>query len=217
MNKPTRYKVVYEQILEKILTSAVKSDDPLSEEALAAELNVSRTPIREAFKRLENEKLIDIIPYRGTFVRQITLNDINEIFLIRELLESVSAKIACEKIDKHNLTKLEEELDRAEELFLKGCKKESAKTGNIIHDVILRIAGNERIQQVVSNMHLQTTRLKRIASTVPGRLEKSNMEHRKLMDALKKKDPELAEQCMREHIRNTKQDLVNAYINHDIL
>ena len=211
----TRYNEVYEKILKKILESKFTSDEPLSEELLATELNVSRTPIREAFKRLENEKLIEIVPYRGTFIRNIGLQDINEIFLIREVLESISAKIACQNIDQLNLTKLEDSLKKAEELHQNGFLDESSEVGNIIHDVILRIAGNERIEQIVLNLHLQTTRLKKIASNVPGRLKRSNEEHMKILNALMNQKPEDAENCMRQHIISTKEDLINAFINHN--
>lgn len=213
MDKKLRSNAVYEIIKSRILAYEYPPEYPLSEESLAEELKVSRTPVREALKKLENEKLIEIRPYRGAFVKGITVADINDIFLIREALEGVSARIAADLINEVNLKMLDERLRIAQEKFEQGLYEESSCIGNEIHDVILRVAGNERILQIVSNLHQQTTRLKVLATSVPGRLEKSNNEHRMILEALKNHDPELAEQRMKEHISSTKEDLINAFKN----
>jgi len=205
--------IVYNYIKKKILSNELPTGYSLSEEALSKELKVSRTPIREALRKLEVETLVEIKPHRGTFVKKIKVEDINEIFLIREALEGLSANITATLISEDNLKILEEKLEIAEKRYENGLYKESSDIGNQIHNAILRIAGNKRILNIISNLSQQTAWLKTLAVSVPGRLKKSNYEHRKILEALKLHKSKLAEKRMKEHIIGTKKDIIKIFKN----
>lgn len=214
INGTPRFSVVYEAIKKKIISGELPVNTPLTEENLAEEYKVSRTPVREAIRKLEQDGLVEMIPRKGAFIKGINLIDIEEIYNIREALEGLSTRLATELISEQNLSYLEVMLKQADDEFSQRNNIETAfKTGNEIHDVILRIADNKRILGMVSNLKDHIQRLHILSSSIPGRLELSNKEHWEIFHALKKRDPELAEQKMREHIRSTKKSIILAVKN----
>ncbi|WP_320971645.1 GntR family transcriptional regulator, partial [Enterocloster bolteae] len=108
---------VYEAIKGKILRMELKSGEPLVEEDLAREFDVSRTPIRDALKRLEHDGFVTIIPYRGSVVREITEGDIVEIYTIRQALESICVKNAVPIISEANIRQMEDDWEKSIEEF----------------------------------------------------------------------------------------------------
>ena len=108
---------VYEAIKGKILRMELKSGEPLVEEDLAREFDVSRTPIRDALKRLEHDGFVTIIPYRGSVVREITEGDIVEIYTIRQALESICVKNAVPIISEANIRQMEDDWNKSMEEF----------------------------------------------------------------------------------------------------
>lgn len=209
LNGAPRFSVIYEVIKKKIIYGELTSNTPLTEESLAEEFNVSRTPIREALRKLEQDGLVEMIPRRGAYIKGITLIDIEEIFSVREGLEGLCTNIATILISDQNLNYLETVLKEADEAFQKGILKK----GDELHDVILRIAGNSRILNIVSNLKDHIQRLHNLSLTIPGRLELSNKQHWEIFHAIQQRDPELAEKKMRDHIRSTKQSIIIAVKN----
>jgi DNA-binding GntR family transcriptional regulator len=208
-----RFSVVYVDLKKRILNGELTPNTPLTEEALAEEFQVSRTPIRDALRKLEQDGLVEIIRRKGTYVRGLSTTDIEEIFTIREALEGICARVATELISNQNLDYLEMMLNRADEEFARGNIETAHKTGNEIHDVILRIAGNHRILNTVSNLKDHIQRLHTLSTNIPGRLELSNKQHWEIFHAIQKKNAELAENKMREHIRSTRSSIIIAVKN----
>lgn len=214
--KEKRADIVYEQLRNHILSLDIDCDDPLTEEALATELKTSRTPIREAFRRLESEHMIEIVPYRGAFVKKLTLKDISEIFVIRKALEPVCAKTACAIIGPTDLIKIEESLDIADALLASDQIVASSLVGDSIHENLIKIANNSRILQIFSSLSLQLARLKKISTVVPELTAKSNIAHRDILSALKNKNAEGAADSMLEHLEHTEQ-MMKSIFNNSVL
>ena len=105
---------VFQKIREDILSGKYKEHEELKEVAIGTELGVSRTPVREAFRQLELEGLIQIIPNKGAYVTGITAKDVKDIYMIRSLLEGLCARMATEKITKEQLEEMEENIYLAE-------------------------------------------------------------------------------------------------------
>jgi DNA-binding GntR family transcriptional regulator len=208
-----RFSVIYEMVKKRILNGELATNTPLTEEALAEEFQVSRTPIRDALRKLEQDNLVEIVPRKGTYVRGLNTTDIQEIYTIREALEGICARIATELISAQNLDYLEMMLKTADEEFAKGDIESAHIKGNELHDVILRIAGNHRILNTVSNLKDHIQRLHTLSINIPGRLELSNTQHWEIFSAIQKKDPVLAESKMREHISSTKESIIIAVKN----
>jgi DNA-binding GntR family transcriptional regulator len=208
-----RSSLVYEEIKKNIINGELLPDTPLVEESLAEQYKVSRTPIREALRKLEQDGLVEMVSRKGTYVKRLSLMDIEEIFIIREGLEGVSTRIATELISNHNLNMIEEKLVQSDKELENGNIETASKVGNELHEIILKIAGNNRILNIVSNLKDHIFRLHKLSIVIPGRLERSNKEHWEIFNAMKSRDGYLAEQKMREHIISTKKSLILAVKN----
>ena len=204
---------VYEAIKDKILRMELKGGEPLVEEDLAREFDVSRTPIRDALKRLEHDGFVTIIPYRGSVVREITEGDIVEIYTIRQALESICVKNAVPIISEANIRQMEDDWKKSIEEFECQDYHKSADAGNQIHHMLICVGGSRRILQIINNLREQTQQLSIMASSLPGRMEKSNKEHKAIINAVKERDAQKASKLMEEHIYSTQQDMLSALRN----
>lgn len=203
---------VYEEIKRKILSMEYMPGDSLTELGLSEALNVSRTPVRAALKLLEKDNLVEFIPYKGAFVKPLSLNDIDEIFTIREVLEGYCAYIACEKITDASIQYLEDKLDEAKVNLDAGNYTEASIIATEVHNVITGLVGNMRIREILSSLGQDIGRLQYLTVEIPEKLRKSDKEHRAIVEALKLRDGELAEKRMREHLRGVKKDAIFEYV-----
>jgi DNA-binding GntR family transcriptional regulator len=171
---------------------------------------ISRTPVREIFRKLENDGLVKNIPYKGTYVSDLKKEDIEEILDIRYALESFAARCTAEKLDKEGAKKfseLEEQFKLANETHNSVL---SFETDTKLHELILNISGNARIRSIITNLLGQIHRIRFISGHLEGRIETTVKEHLEIIKAIKKKDPELAEKKMQIHIGNTKKLLLKS-------
>ncbi len=214
-DKDVHASTVYKNLKKKILAFEFKNGSPLVEEALAEEFNVSRTPVREALRRLEQDGFVHIIPRKGSFVKALSIKDVEEIYTIREALEGISAKIAAELINEANLRMLEEQQALAVKKLELGDTISAFEVGNGLHEVILKVAGNSKILQIVANYKEYTKSLHMLSSSLPGRLRLSIDEHMEIIRAIRKRNAELAEKTVRKHIESTKKDVIIALKNNN--
>ncbi|MCR4425076.1 MAG: GntR family transcriptional regulator [Firmicutes bacterium] len=201
---------VYQQIRDKICNLQLRPNIPLVESTLAEDLNVSRTPVREALRMLEGEGLVTIIRGKGAFVSPIHLQDLEDIFVVREALEGVAARTAATKITQSALAALESAFDCAELAWAEGRK--GAPVVDEIHSVVLQFGGNRLINDIFSRLQGPILRFHNCALALPRRDERSFQEHKVVFESLKARDPEAAESGMREHLRSTKESLIRSWI-----
>ena len=175
--KPLR-EVVSEALREAIIAGVLQPGERLMEIQLAEELGVSRTPVREAIRKLELEGFVVMVPRRGTYVADLSIKDINEVFEIRTSLDVLAAGLAAERIT-------EEELEQMERLLV--------EIGEYIE--------NEDIEKIVE----VDTRFRAVSIAYPGRLKNTQEEHRKLLEAIAQRNVEAAQQIAREHMENAEQ------------
>lgn len=201
---------VYEILKNRIVNQEILSGIKLQEEVLAEELGVSRTPVREALNRLAQEGLVEMVPRRGTFVVKPSLSDIKELLEVREVLEGMAARLVATKITDEILEEMKKYFEGREQQIRGGYLEEYSKADVNFHDLLLRACGNERLVRMMNNLYdyIQMLRLRTVI--LPGRAEKSLKEHLMIIDALEKRDPDLAEKKIREHIRNVKIDVLKA-------
>lgn len=209
----SRFSVVYETLKKKIIEGELPSNTPLVEEKLAKEFQMSRTPIREAIRHLVQDGLVEFFPRRGALVKEISIKDLEEIFTVREALEGISARIAASLINEQKVTSLQKALEKADQELENGHKDQSFELGNILHEIILEVAGNNKILTIVSDFQNQIQRYHYFSYHIPGRLELSNREHWEIFEAVQARNGELAEQRMRKHVRGTKESTIFAVKN----
>lgn len=198
---------VFNKIREDILAGAYQENEELKENTIALELGVSRTPVREALRQLELEGLVTIIPNKGAYVTGITSKDIHDIYIIRSYLEGLCAKWACENITEAQIEALDEIVYLSEFHARRGHNEQLVELDNKFHDLIYRASGSKILDHVLSDFHHYVERIRKITLSRTQRATKSNEEHALILDAIKKRDGDLAEKLAHEHIMNTIQNI----------
>ena len=190
---------VYQQIEKNILSGVYKAGEIISESKLSEELGVSRTPIREAIARLENDKLIGITP-SDTVVLGITDEDVADMFAVKRALEPMVVKMAAMNISDEDLAKLKEILDQQE--FYQE-KKNIEKVRNLdtqFHDIIYSASGSPIFQAVLSPIHHKLMKYRKDSLTNEGRSRYSIEEHVKIYEAIQAGNQEKIEELVLKHV-----------------
>lgn len=200
--------IVAERIEAAIISGQLEPGAKLSEQGLATSLGVSRGPLREAIRRLEGRKLLERTPNIGVRVAQLSLRDLNEILQVREALEGMAASLAAQNMSDAEITELKKLLEgHARQKSVqqgKGYYQESEDFD--FHFRIVTGSGNARLMQVLTGDLYYLLRVYRYkSSTKPGRATEALAEHKAIVAALEKHDPDEAEQAMREHLRNARR------------
>ena len=194
--------VVYNTLREAILKGELKPGERLMELQLASKLGVSRTPIREAIRMLELEGLAVTIPRKGAEVAKMTVKDMEDVLEVRESLDELAAKIACNKITEEQLQTLSKVKDAFEESTKTTDIKQIAMYDEKFHDVIYESTGNVRLVNLLNNLREQIYRYRveylKNVEVYPRLIE----EHETILKALQDRNQELVVEAMRDHVEN---------------
>jgi DNA-binding GntR family transcriptional regulator len=198
----------YKELKRIILEYRVPAGGKLNEGELAAGLGISRTPVREAINRLEKEGLVQIFPQRGAFVVRFSEKDVFELFLIRENLEGLAAYLAAERINEDDLARLESCLKDFKEPFSEKDVQRYAKEDFKFHQTIIAVSEAQRLIKMISTLydHIRIFRLTTLG--LSNRMKTSLAEHQLLIEAFQRRDPERAEQMMRQHIHHVREGVM---------
>lgn len=206
--KPLR-EMVFESLREAIIQGRLRPGERLMEIQLAEEMGVSRTPVREAIRKLELEGFVVMVPRKGAYVAGISVKDIVDIFEVRAALEGLAAGLSAERITDEEMDQLERSIHKinvSDEHDLKGIV-EGDKT---FHALIYKSSRNQRLEQIIMNLQEQINRCRMTSLAQPGRLKIALDEHTKIVEAISDRNVELAQQLATEHIENAEQILLNA-------
>lgn len=198
----------YEYLFEKIVSNALSPGEPLVENDICNLLHVSRTPVREALRKLETEGLVYKIPDRGTFVREITYEDIMEIMEVRILFETHALQNCIRNAPDHDIQQLEERLTA---LGPDSDPNDYYDVDREIHLMIMRYCPNMRIQSYLRTLNAQLERLRRVSAMMPKRLSKSREEHLELVRAIRDRDYDTARDVLVVHLENVQGSVIEAY------
>ncbi|MFW6007157.1 MAG: GntR family transcriptional regulator [Bacillota bacterium] len=202
----------YKYIKSKILNHDYKPGESITEKKITEELDISRTPVRRAFHKLENEGLLEK-DNRGFVVYSLSKADIKEIFETKKVLESYLVAEACKKRTQEDVKKMNKYLDNME----KAAKDENVdrwvENDLKYHDLVYKIAKNKRAYKIVNNLNEQWHRLKLSFIALEKRTSTSVIEHRNITEAIKEKDCEKASKNMKEHLDKVKNSLLELLDN----
>ncbi|MHB1126042.1 MAG: GntR family transcriptional regulator [Bacillota bacterium] len=207
--KPLR-EIVFETLREAIINGRLKPSERLMEVQVAEELGVSRTPVREAIRKLELEGFVVMIPRKGAYVAGISTKDYAEVFEIRAALESLAAGLAAERITEDELEELERLLVQLAECAENNDVTALIQVDTDFHDVLYKASRNERLVQIVSNLREQIQRFRSTSLAYPGRIRETLEEHKKLVEAISERNATLAQSLAQEHIENAEDSLLEA-------
>lgn len=200
-------KRVYQQLKASILSGLFSPKERLTEEHLAEQLGVSRTPVREALSKLETEGLVQPLQRRGFIVSGESREEIEELFEIRAILEGYALRVISGKITDAVNRQLEEYVAKAEAALRAGRMHEVFRWNTRFHDVLHQlVADSARLYRMIVDMRKQVLRYRKETLQTAEGARRTIDGHRKLLLALRLKDAELCERTMREHIRQSKED-----------
>ena len=202
--------VVCESLREAIRKGVLKPGERLMEIQLSEELGVSRTPVREAIRKLELEGYVVMMPRRGTYVASMSIRDVNEIFEIRTALESLSNGLAAERITDEELEQLQRLIVMIGGYVKDGNIDKIVETDIEFHDLLYKAARNNRLVGIISNLREQLTRFRTLSMSHPGRLEATLDEHRVIVEAIAQGDVKAAQQAAERHMENSEKTLMKA-------
>ena len=205
--------VVFNTLRQAILTGELKPGERLMEIHLANRLGVSRTPIREAIKKLELEGLVTMIPRRGAEVAQITEKSMLDVLEVRRAVDALCVELACERIDEEALEALLMARDEFERAVRSKDLKKIAQADVAFHDIIVEATGNKRLVQLVNTLSEQMYRYRFEYikdSSQHGRLVE---EHRSIYEGIRKRDKEAASRAAKLHIDNQQNAILNQIRN----
>ena len=199
---------VFHKIREDILSGKYKENEELKEVAIGEELGVSRTPVREAFRQLELEGLIQIIPNKGAYVTGITVKDVEDIYMIRSKLEGLCARWATEHISEEQLEELEENIYLSEFHASKGHSEQIAELDNRFHEILYEACNSKMLEHQLRDFHEYVLRVRKKTLSKDKRSTASTHEHRMIMEAIKAKNADEAERLANIHIVNAYENMV---------
>ena len=180
----------------------------MREIAIGKSLGVSRTPVREALRQLELEDLVYIIPNKGAYVTGITEKDVKDIYMIRSLLEGLCARWATEHINPEQMDEMEENVYLAEFHAAKGHLEQLAELDNRFHDILYEACDSKILEHQLKDFHQYVLRVRKKTLSNKNRGPKSNEEHKKIMEAIKAHDADLAEKLAHQHMINAYDNMV---------
>ena len=194
---------VYERLRDEVLTGSLHPGVWIREQDIASAWSVSRTPVREAVRRLAHDGLVESSPNRGVRVRELTPQEVNDVYELRELLEGTAARRAAERAEACDIERLRALLAHIDTL---PASEPAAhiRADEALHDAIVAIAGNEALFDLTRRLYGRVARVK-IITRDTNTSRRTREQHLAIVEAIAAHDPDGAERAMREHIRTFRE------------
>lgn len=192
---------VYQVIKEQIMNGEIAPGTKLSEKEISDKLNVSRTPVREAFLQLNQEELLGVFPQIGTIVTKIDLQLVEEGRFVREHIEKAIVREAALKMEKEDLLQLETNLTLQEFSLEKGSFQRLFELDDEFHRLLYKGCGKHRTWEMVKRMNIQFDRLRLLRLAVNHEWDIIVSQHREIFEAVSNQNPDLAEKATAVHLQ----------------
>lgn len=205
--KPLR-ELVFDSLREAIIRGSLRPGERLMEIQLAEQMGVSRTPVREAIRKLELEGLVVMVPRKGAYVAGLSIKDIADVFEIRKALEGLAAELAADRISDEEIEHLERILHRLSDAGDGKRFDEFIAIDTEFHAVLFQAGRNDRLTQIINNLREQIHRFRITSLSMPGRMSAAVDEHRKIVDAISQHDVDEAKRLAMDHIENAENTIM---------
>lgn len=197
-----RHQTLRERILETIrdaiLKGNLKPGEKVAEPELAERFGISRTPIREAFRQLESEGYLTVIPRKGAVVAALSERDVQEFYAIKSILEGYAAALAATNLTDKEIERLESVNERLRNLAAERDVKSFYRVHNEFHEIFLKAADNQKLHELINQLGMKFNRLRMASLSLEGRMEISVEEHDRLLEAFRQQDGEAAERLVKK-------------------
>jgi DNA-binding GntR family transcriptional regulator len=205
----SKKELIIQQLRAEIVSGQIAPGEKLSEARLAERFGVSRMPVRDAFKELENAGFVTIEERRGTFVRRTSRSEILDLFEVREAIEGMAARLCAYRANNDLLAKMDEAIEAMSRQVKTLDMDGYSQTDERFHQLIMSGASNDWLSDHYRLLvqHLHRGLLSSIVTRREGRMDRSLAEHVEIMRALHAHDPQGAENAMRNHVHNGRMEL----------
>jgi DNA-binding GntR family transcriptional regulator len=205
---------VYAALREAIVSTELEPGQQISENAIAGQLGVSRTPIREALVRLSDDQLVQIVPQLGTFVSRISVAGVDDAQFLREALECAAVRLAAERADADDVAELRALIAHQE------AARDERNAGAFfllddeLHSTLCELSGRPIAWAIVARANGHLNRVRRLSLAQPSYIAEMIEEHKAVVDAVGRAEPDAAELALRHHLRMVLSDLPNIRRDH---
>lgn len=207
--KPLR-EIIFNTLREAIIVGELKPGERLMEIQLAEKMGVSRTPVREAIRKLELEGLVNMIPRKGAHVAELSVKNIMDVLEVRSSLDGLATSLAAERMRDEDLKDLKHVLSQFANYVEKGNLQGSIKKDVEFHDIIYSSSRNDKLIQIVNNLREQVQRFRVIYMKDFGSTKDIVKEHIEIIEAIESKDAELAKKVAEKHINNQERAIIKS-------
>ncbi|GAB4255711.1 MAG: GntR family transcriptional regulator [Deferrisomatales bacterium] len=208
---PALAKMAYAALRDSILAGRLASGEVYTEAALAKELGISKTPVREALLELAAQGLVTVLPRRGVMVTRFTERDVEEVFEVRRAVEAVLVEKVARSAGELDLAPLEQALEAQEDALRDGDMLAFLDADRAFHTGMGELAGNRRLRAILENARDMIHLMGMEALTRRGRPSEVLEEHRKVVDALRNGRPSQARQAMDRHLERSQESVLSTY------
>lgn len=199
---------IYKKIRMAILTGEIPAGERLVELDLAAKMQSSRTPVREALQKIASEGLIYSIPRAGYIVGEISEIDLQEIFEARIAIEQAAAKLALEHITPDEIEMIKANIEESEKTIKRGLKDQMVDFDTEFHDILCGASRNNRLIQFSQTLRDHLLRYRMIALRIPRMAKGATAEHKQIFKALQSKDSKKLEETIHFHLERSKEHIL---------
>ena len=208
-SRPIR-EIAYEVLKHAIITGEIPAGERIVETEYADRLHISRTPLREALRKLERDGLVEYVQRRGVIVRAFTIADVEEIYTIRNALEMLTLPAIIRNATTEDVASLKERLREMDEVMAHGDIETLSPMARAFHSQLTALCRQNRILRVIEGQDEFITRFSAMAIRQENRRSQAHEEHYKLVEYVEKRDLEHLEKLMRKHIERSKENCLAA-------
>jgi DNA-binding GntR family transcriptional regulator len=196
---------VYDYLYNAIRTGDIKAGQTLTERDLAEKIGVSRTPVREAIRKLEEQGLVTHVPHKGVKVITLTVEKVKQLYEVRELLEGLAARTLSQIRTPEMMEELTGFVERAEKEAIAGNIRELSEINSEFHLALARLSENFYLEAIMTMLQTQIGLMMSTSLSHAGRPLQNIEEHKKMIDAIQSGDGDFAESMARFHVRKAKE------------
>ncbi len=191
---------IAESIKAAIIKGKFKPGEKISEGDLAQSMGISRTPLREAFRKLENQGFIQIIPRKGAMVTEVSATEAQDLYEIKSTLEGLAARLAAQRMTEKDLERLERINEELKGLIEHEDLEAFYRTHTRFHESFVKACGNSRLAVMISNLNDHFKRFGIVSLTLPGQYEQAIRQHEQIIAAFRRKDADAAEHAVTTNV-----------------
>ena len=207
-HRPLR-EIVYEELKRQILVGEIAPGTRMMEVELAEDMGVSRTPVREAIRKLEKEGLVTIEPRRGAYASDISIKDMVDVLEVRQMLEGMAASMAAQKVTEEEKLDFVEANSAYKNAVKKGNIEEIIRYDELFHQLIVSYSGNKTLNQLLSQVQELALRFRYIYYDDFSRYENLPVEHEEIEEAIISGDTQKAKVVAEEHVERLKKFVID--------